>query len=218
MKPLETRLEEKLKSLLSELNETDFATPDKTIEGLLEQIRAVERKIALQKVTLIVENTNRIHAGRRVVMREIMDLPQPSFDWFTNDMHLHKGKKKQCPEWWAFQEQYNAYFVNYYGNLRIKANHGREEYDWGRKEGDTITPFADFADACKYNKIIPEPLELEEVLFRLKSMNDANDAVRESIRQYDLAKHTADFTQLQDMGLLNQSPTHLYTYNVQFKI
>lgn len=180
---------------------------------ILNKMRENEAEIKQLKRIQAVNEVNRKHERLRADAMLLWECEQPTQDITCVDGTLHSTKVKKYPKLAALHH-IRAKFQD--GLITEITYGGRSFYMYEAKyEYNKPTVYTrpdSFAQFCKMNSILPEPLTIEQYNAACKELDAAKETLKEHVKKYEAELHRIGAYNLSSLGLIGQRNENIYTY------
>lgn len=187
-------------------------------KNVFEQINAIDAEIRKLNQLGLLDRVNKEQSQKRAMALQAWEAEQPTEDITTNDGSLHKVKAKKYPKLAAipyFRAQFKDGILFEISTGRETFQMYRTKYEYGKP--NTYTRPETFNDFLDLNGIQPETITIDAYLDFENKLNEANKALEDAIKEYENKRNELKVYKFQNIGLVEQSNTHLYKYTPKNK-
>lgn len=205
LEQLQTERGELLDELRSNYNTTNC-------DGILKKINSLDSEITKIKTKELLTEVNRQQKVKREFAQQAWECEQPTEDITCNDGSIHKVKAKKYPILASMQ----YLRLTFMGNLLTKISINRHNFDMFKIDYSTTpktyTRPANFEEFLKLNSIRVNDITEEEYVLFSQQLKEANNTLKNAIKEYDEMRGKLDTSGMQNLGLVGQSHINLYEY------
>lgn len=200
-------------ALISKINQK---TPESQAKSLLKQIQEIQRQEKDAKIAELVQRVNREQERLRESGALVYKVEQPGTDITTASGHFHAVRVKKYPNIQALGPYCSAKFSR--GGTMYEVRHGAKHWTLalnraGYYEGEKYELFPSFEDFLKYNRVLPEPVTVEQMQRVIEANEKAIQKMEEAEKEFSAAKEALNLYALSEAGLFAQSHRgHIYEF------
>lgn len=179
-------------------------------------IKPLEAELKEAKTRELLADVNGKYNRLRDMAREIWECEIPTEDITTADGSFHKTKVKKYPKIAALQylrANWKDNLINFFEYNGIRFFMYRTKHEYGKPT--EYTRPASFEDFLELNLIPLREITIREYHEKGEKLNEANEKLREAIKQYDNTIRELNMHTWQCYGLSSQSNLNQYEHKMK---
>lgn len=196
--------------------------PTATVDSIEQAQAEIARLEAERKREQRIANIKRWNVKedkRRETLSKLLALQFPQEDITNMDGSIHatKGKKvaglmELQEELWRITLKFDPKTATYKEAKTSDETFRLVRTEYKYNEPDTHRPFETFKEACEYNGIRPEPLNVNKALKNADRILAEAKKLRKHLEQYSELLKSLDKYDLVDAGVISEQEQHHYHY------